>query len=109
MPEQSMRGVDKVHAEEVVEPQTVEIDGVEYDVRLCTAEEAFFAEWGRESLKQTIPFLNDAIQKLITLDAALIGGGLLLGPHKDVLPPGGRVFALGCFVLSLLFAVVAAW
>ena len=66
----------------------------------ATPDEIFFAEWGEQTLKQSAPALQDSLQKLITLDAALIGG-VLIALKEDVLPPIFRLSVIVCFLVSL--------
>lgn len=99
MPEQDVPRVDQGADGPVADGDIP--DGVS-----CTAEESFYLDWAQESYKQVGPFLNDCLQKLITLDVALIGGGLLLGPRDDILPVAARVPPLVLLVLSLACAVI---
>lgn len=77
-------------------PAEVTIGGVVYTIRSATPHEVFCATWGRESLKQTTPYLNDFLQKLVTLETALIGGGLL---RNDLMP---TPFAIGFLLIAIL-------
>jgi hypothetical protein len=61
----------------------------------------FFLTWGPESLKQSVPALNDVLGKLITLNSALIGGGFV-GAKGEVLPFGWTVAAIGFLIVSLV-------
>lgn len=68
--------------------------------RPATDEEVFLLDWGRETYKGTIPRLNDALGRVITLSTALLGGSIYF-VKDDALPPFFRVMAMFCFLAAL--------
>jgi hypothetical protein len=70
---------------------------------LADPEDDFALQWGRETLKDTIPRLDAALQRLITLDTALLGGSIFF-VSSDILPHGFRLSAMFAFLASLAVA-----
>jgi hypothetical protein len=65
--------------------------------------DTFYVEWARESLKRNLPFVNEVLRGLVTLDTALLGGSVLwLGPQ--IVPAWFRLAVVLCFLLSLAAA-----
>lgn len=60
-----------------------------------------------EGLKQSIPRLNDAIGKMLTLATAMAGGSLAF-LKDDICPPWGRMAAGFFFILSTAAAAFAS-
>lgn len=71
--------------------------------RKPTAEEQAAYESAVKAREQTIPVLNDYLQRLLTLDTALVGGGFLVA-KGDVLPYWCGVAVLALLVSSLACA-----
>lgn len=80
---------------------TKEDEVIEVECEALTYKEEFFLEWGLESLKGTAPAINDALQRIVVLDTALIGGGFVAA-KGDVLPFWGAVLTLLVLVVSLV-------
>ena len=72
---------------------------------LLTDDELSAYDNAGKSTEQTIPVLNDFLQKLATLDSAMIGGGLLIA-KGDILPIQFGIFALLILTASLLCAII---
>lgn len=72
---------------------------------LSTPKDDFFLEWGREQIKGTPPALNASLQHIITIDVALVGGGLAAA-GSDTLPGWWGVGAVALVFLSL---AVSLW
>lgn len=69
-----------------------------------SAEELFYIEWARETKKRNIAVATDALQKLVTLNCALLGGSLVLY-GKTILPSWIQPIVVVVFFLSLLSSV----
>lgn len=69
-----------------------------------SAKEQFFLTWGLESLKGTVPALNDTLQRIILLDTALIGGGFVV-VKEGVLPHWWAIITLLLLISSLTAAL----
>lgn len=75
---------------------------------LLTDDELSAYDNAGKSTEQTIPVLNDFLQKLATLDSAMIGGGLLIA-KGDILPIQFGIFALLILTASLLCAIIGLY
>jgi hypothetical protein len=73
-----------------------------------TARERAIWEAGREAAKNTVPTLNDMLGKLVTLDTALIGGGLVVA-KGETLPFWVAVAVLVLLLVSLGAALSGLW
>jgi len=73
-----------------------------------SANDKFFLAWGLESLKGSVPALNDSLQKIVVLDTALIGGGLV-GVKEGVLLHWWALVTLLILVVSLVAALYGAF
>jgi hypothetical protein len=69
-----------------------------------TEEQLLFAEIGREQIKRSIPALNEALQRLVTLNAGLLGGSLVF-LKPELAPAWSRWPAIICFFFSLFVAI----
>jgi hypothetical protein len=65
--------------------------------------DVFLVEWAQDTAKRSIPFLNETLRTLVTLNVALLGGGLVL-LREGVAPGWARAAALLAFLLSLAAA-----
>jgi hypothetical protein len=63
--------------------------------------EVFLCEWAKETLKRNIPFLNDTLQRLVTLNATFLGLSLLL-LKEQVIAMWSCVAAMLCLLISLV-------
>jgi hypothetical protein len=110
MPETGMRPVDETQAEEVgvTSTQVVQIDGVEYEVLPASAEDVRYIEWGWETHKQAIPNLVAALQRVLTIDAGLIGGSIAL-LKDDVVSGPWRVAVIILLLASLLSTIAGLY
>jgi hypothetical protein len=73
--------------------------------RPLTAQESATLTAAVKTVEQTVPTLNDFLQKLLTLDAALIGGGFVVA-KGDVLPYWWGVAVLTVLVVSLAACLI---
>jgi|GEM_PF-6998898 len=78
-----------------------------WTVRPITPEEKFYLDLADDAVKQSIPRLNDAINRLITLGSAMAGGSLVF-LKDDVCAPWCRFLAAFGFFLALAYAVYAS-
>lgn len=73
--------------------------------RQLTADEAYFREWGRDSLKESIAVANEVSRQLLTLATALAAGSIaFLG--DDMISGPYKVFAVVAFLLALVVALL---
>lgn len=63
-------------------------------------EDIFYAQWGHELRKNEITLANDALQRLITLNTAIIGGSMFF-QSAIVISVGARWIASTLFLVSL--------
>lgn len=70
-----------------------------------TDEEVFYQEWGRETLKANIGTATDVLKQLITINVALLGGGVAFLEGSDVgsIP---RALILFSFFVGLVIALL---
>lgn len=61
--------------------------------------DVLYVEMAQETYKRNIPFLNDVLQKLITINASLFGGGIYF-LQGDVIPAWSRSLALIFFLIA---------
>lgn len=64
----------------------------------------FYIEWARETVKQNIAIATDALQRLVTLNCALLGGSLVLY-STGILPAWIQRVVVIPFFLSLICSV----
>src|SRR5437870_12649275 len=69
----------------------------------ATETDIFLKEWGKETVRRNIPFLNEVLRSLLTLSVALCGGSLVLGPTISI---GWRVVAGSAFLIAAIVALV---
>jgi hypothetical protein len=67
-------------------------------------EELFYIEWARETKKKNIAVATDALQRLVTLNCALLGGSIALY-RQSILPFWIQPVVIVFFFLSLLCSV----
>lgn len=80
---------------EQVNPDTDPIEGVPTSHR-----DNMLLDWGIETLKQSIPRLNDSLQRTATLATALLGGSLFF-VKDDSCPPFFRMTSMFLILISL--------
>jgi len=81
------------------------IDDIAYGARRATPEEDRLIEWGWETYKERIPNLIAALQRVMTIDAALIGGSVaLLKP--DMMANDCRLVVIFLFIISLAATMI---
>lgn len=68
--------------------------------RLATAEETFYVTLQDDEIRASVPRLNEAISKMLTLATALAGGSLVF-LKEDVCVPWARVAAAALFFVAL--------
>ena len=73
-----------------------------------TEDDEFYLEWARETQKKNVSIANDALQKLVTLDSALLGGSLTLY-DKTILPEWIHPMVVLAFFISLILSVIGTW
>lgn len=81
-------------------PEVMKVPG-----RFADPDDLFALDWGRETLKQVIPRLNDALQRVSTLATALLGGSLFFATDA-VLAPGFRAAAMAFFLAALVTSFI---
>jgi hypothetical protein len=66
-----------------------------------TEEEVFYVEWGFETIKNNLKFLNEVLRQLVTLSATLLGGSIAF---LDATLIGAKVknAAVAVFFLALI-------
>jgi hypothetical protein len=69
--------------------------------------ETFYAEFGRQMLKDSLKAAGDAVQRLATISAPMLGGSavFLRAENIDLAP---RAIAVSCLVLALAVSLVAS-
>ena len=67
-------------------------------------DDLFYIEWARETKKKNIAVATDALQRLVTLNCALLGGSLALY-SSGILPKWIQPVVILLFFLSLLCSV----
>ncbi len=77
---------------------------IECESEVASEEDVFYKEWGKESLKRSLPFVNDVLQRLLTLNTTLIAGSFLL--RDDALAAVWRIGAAFCFLTSLTLCLL---
>lgn len=73
-----------------------------------TVYETLLWERSKKLFEQSIPTLNEMLGRLVTLNTALIGGGLVLAKGDNV-PLPFAVPALFLFLFSLAYALWGLW
>lgn len=68
-----------------------------------TEEDLFLLEWGKESLKKNIGIVNDALQRMVTLNSALLGGSIAFYDDK-VMPTAAKFWVELFFLIALISA-----
>lgn len=81
----------------------------EFDVTVetATADDCFFLDVWNRSFEGTVTRLNDALNRLMTLSTAMVGGSLVL-LKEDICYGWFRVLVTFLFFLALTFAVVGS-
>src|SRR5262245_41852387 len=73
-----------------------------------TTEESFYFNLGEEIARSSIKTANDALQRLVTLSGAMLGGSaVVLRPELVDLAP--RVIAAVCLALSLAVSLIGSF
>jgi hypothetical protein len=67
-------------------------------------DDLFYIEWARETKKKNIAVATDALQRLVTLNCALLGGNLALY-GTTILPKWIQTVVIVTFFLSFLSSV----
>lgn len=68
---------------------------------MATANELFWVDLAQDQLRKQLPFLNDVLHKLVTLNASILGGGLLLF-KDDIAPAWSRVTTMTVFLVAFV-------
>ncbi len=74
-----------------------------WESRSATEEEVFYKRWAMASLRRNLPFVNDVLRSLVTLNVTLLGGSVVL-LDSSRLWPGFQVAVVACFLVSLVAA-----
>lgn len=67
-------------------------------------EQEFYVEWGYETIKNNLKFLNEVLRQLVTLSAALLGGSIAFYDPNMI----GKGFK-NAVVALYLFALIASF
>ena len=78
---------------------------IEVEVTPLTPDDLHLMEWARETEKKTIPFLNETLARLVTLNVSLLGGALFFLKDNTIKPESLRNSAVILFLLSLAAAI----
>jgi hypothetical protein len=81
-----------------------DLEYTELESHVTTPTEKLYLALADEAIRQTIPRLNDALSRLVTLGTAMAGGSLVF-LRDDVCTVWGRVLAAACFFLALATAI----
>lgn len=65
-----------------------------------TEDDLFFLEWGKETLKKNISTVNDILQRMVTLNCALLGGTIAF--YDEKIMPTAAKFWVELFFLAAL-------
>lgn len=76
---------------------------VQGKARATTEDEAFYIQWGYETVKASIVTANEVLKLLITINVALIGGGVAFLYKSDV-SESFRIAILVAFFIGLMLA-----
>jgi hypothetical protein len=68
-------------------------------------EAEFFADWGLETFKRNLTFVNETLRSVMTLSSALAGGSVVFGVQSG-LSPSARVIAGFLFFAALIVSLV---
>jgi hypothetical protein len=68
-----------------------------------TEEAEFYIAWGRELQKGGFVLINDSLKQMVTLNTALLGGGIYL-LKDELIVPTARILAMIPFFFSLIVA-----
>lgn len=79
------------------------------ETRLATPQEVFLTQWGQETWKKSIDSANDQLQRMVTLNTMLLGGGMFFQRDTSILPPLATVLLLLFCLLALITAVVGVF
>jgi hypothetical protein len=66
-----------------------------------TEEEEFYVQWGFETIKNNLKFLNEVLRQLVTLSATLLGGSIAF-LDTSMIDARYKNAAVAFFFLSLL-------
>lgn len=76
--------------------------------RATTEDEAFYVQWGYETVKANISTANEVLRLLITINVALIGGGAAF-LYKSEISEIVRIIILAAFFIGLIVAFVGVF
>ena len=72
---------------------------------LPSEDNEFYVTWGRELLKNNLSFANEVLRQLVTLNTALLGGGIAF-LNDTMIHPGFKQVIIVLFFLSLAVSFV---
>lgn len=78
---------------------------VQGEARATTEDEAFYIQWGYETVKANIGTANEVLKLLITINVALLGGGAAF-LYKSDLSESVRIIILAAFFVGLIVAFI---
>lgn len=81
-----------------------EAEEVKWEVRPLSAANTATYNLALKTSEQTVPLANDFLQKMVALDAALIGGGFVIA-DSDTMPLWAGGLAMSSLLVSLGYAV----
>ncbi|UFP95817.1 hypothetical protein [Gloeobacter morelensis] len=73
--------------------------------RQPTEDELFYVDWGKETIKQNLSFLNDVLRQLLTLNTALIGSSAVFF-DESILGKDFKLAVIIVFMFSLFVCLV---
>lgn len=72
-----------------------------------TWEQEYYCDWADQLHRNSLTVLDERLQRLVTLNAAILGGSFVFG--QAVLSPGSRIVAVICLIASLLCALLGTF
>jgi hypothetical protein len=74
-----------------------------------SAEDVFYKEWGKETLKENIATLNDAFKLFITLDTTLLSAYLGFYEKVIVYPSWLKIVPASLVIISLIASIAGIY
>lgn len=75
------------------------------EVTAPSEEEEFYITWGRETLKNNLTFANEVLRQLVTINASLLGGSIIL-LSSNLIDSIFKAFAILFFFVALIFSFI---
>lgn len=80
---------------------------IKCESRPATEEEIFYSDLGKDLIKGSAAAAQDGCRQLVTLNALLLGGGVIFLQAAEVLL-AARAVAFACFLLSLSASIAGS-